>query len=829
MELFYNNEPLHAVGILGELSQRTAPEPEPAKASRRRVTLSGTLTFRERSWASNRALVEQVQAIFATTSARLLWQDENSSTKYADREVFVGDVQWPDTGKGGTRHQKLTFEFHWYEETEDASIAATWQPTGSATVTTLSRVESVRESLGIERAHGLRPDRVGAGGSVSLRGKYLPELDDALDDRMTVLNATRETWITAFNVRDGTLIFGGASFNRVVKVKAFQCEIAQDGMALDWSLDAEYSRFPDESNYFLCRYEIKEQDQREQGQKRVTLSGQIGAQTLTAAQAKLASLRALLGGRYSGKTLVLDGPAESTSREFAGVEDAPVGVIGVTDAPAFHELTFTETYKVTSGTVADWSLRMADEETPSQGFVRRTFSGSVGAKGATYDAAYQACVTKAKALAADKHVMMLSGVIRASDNQQSADYQGAGTDRFCRVEFEYAYQLKSASRTWIEIESEARLETFSVSRETVSGSVMATDAATARTAYAIIRAGYSTLLVENETVREKRVNVGRGSIAAGATNPSPLTPPNSGAGWGTSINTTEVTADTAESTSPEPQIVNPPVTGSTYARQWTGLTFSFVVVRPKTSSQVAVKYAQQTTADYESLLTHTSLSGQVQADSLATANAVITALLPGGIQPKRREVTEDLGQFWGASPYSSKVPSAAPAVYGYSFNVTWEAALTSYSGLVEANVTEELEHSGANWVTHRTAFGRPVVQQCGYTPAGRTVRAEATCAVEATAITWCKRAWRLAYGGWVDNAPAGNPGSTSDGSDRWVRKNGSTITGYLNPPKFSGRAVFPKFTTTPSARGTPNANLFTISMSASEIVPSMDAATHTWT
>ncbi|MHB1310322.1 MAG: hypothetical protein ACYC23_24915, partial [Limisphaerales bacterium] len=726
MQLYYNGTALHTAAEV--MHQGARYEPDPTTGQRVRVVWRLALHFWDTSFAANRTAREAARTALKTQRATLRWADSSGVT-LMEREVEVGPHEWPDEGVGGKRHQILNLDFWWWEtDTTPASGSATWTPFGGSAIS-LGRVGPFKEGIDTQRISPLRSDRTSSAGRVTMAGKILGDTAASPSARRTALLATKETLEAAMAAKEGRLIYG--TFDRSgVRVERFEADLDAAGDALEWNLEGTFSRFPNEASYLLVDYTIAERDQRQAGTRSVSMAGRIQSHTAAAARAKLDGLRAALALRYAGFTLNIEGDPSITERIF----DGP-------DGETYLELSFEETYKVSLNTgYSDWRLQMADDDDPASGRIKRTYTGTVGAKAATWQAAYSAAVAKARTLGADRNQIMVSGRITPTDAQQSDGFAGSGNERFCRVEFEFAYQLRGAGRTYLEIASEAQVETFGPSWESVSGFITAATLTDARGIYTQIKAGYPGRIIDGERVTERRVKVAVNGAAPTGSMPTP--PLMTG---GATVNAAEV-LDNAADASGVPTA--PPLLGSGYVRQTERLEFSFRVFRQRAAGTVAVKYSSNTETDYLTLEVNTSIGGTVQAATRAEAESAVALLRPGGVTVLSRSYTTDRMKYLGAvvgSGDDAPTPDAESGEPGtlteFTFRERWVSRVTGDNALLECSVSEDFQHSGPNFVTHATAFGRPVVQQCGYTPATLAVTASALSASEAAATAWVKDQW----------------------------------------------------------------------------------------
>lgn len=815
LQLTYNGVALHNLGLVVLTGQSFEPSPDATTPEQLRSVLGVKLVFTAATFTANRALAEQALTALRTPLATLVWAE--GGTTFLSREVTARLVQWPDTGYGQQRIQEAILEFAW-PETISASYAmgASFTGVNDEEPVDIGIATKFSEQYAAQHYNPLLPQRSGSQNRVSLSGRsYMSQATAAT--RQAALMTLRDTLLTSLTAGStGTLVCG--TFNRSVRLEEFRCEFDSAGHFLTWTLTASYTRWPDEDGYVLAEFDIQEREEVSSGTLQVTLSGRILAATSAAAITRLGALRTSLSARYSGKTLTRQGSPEQRERAVQADTDTPDGT------STFVELTFSETYTVTAGaTVLHYRLNVSAQEDPASGTVQHSYRGSVEGTASTWSAAYQAAYQYALTLGANKHAVLTSGRVSAEDQQQASGYAGSGTSRFCRVEFEFTYRLRG-SRVWIELTGALERASFGHDTETVSGTVLAPTMAAARALYDTLRAGYQNYLIESERIEEQRQ---RTSLVGGAPTGTTLTPPLS-TGFGATLNGGEETDGTAETAG---ALITPPTLGASYVRQFTGLRFTLTILRAKPTTRVAVRYETTTEADYVNLVVRTSLRGRVAAADKTTALAVVTLITPAGVTLLQTRMVEEYGKLYydWANP-SDDVPSSAQLI-SFTFERSWSAPLTGDNALVELSVEDAFQHSGPNWVTQPTAFGRPVVQMCGYTPAKRRWSASATSVSEAAAMAWVKAQWKLLLSSALDGATALNAAAVSGSSTyRWVRRDTEgNVLGYLSAPRMSTRAVWLPRSTSPVARGTgANPQLWRVTMEAEEILPTADATPEAW-
>lgn len=847
MELIYNNVSLHGLGAVLVRSQQIDPDGSADAPTGRRVTLRVALAIERDTFHGNRDMVDAARAALETPRARLTLRESPGVGVVVDREVSVGPVNWPDTGQGMTRYQELELSFSWTEGEpgEVRYTEVTFTKTGdTAPGDTISLGDATewKDRYTSNALHALRNIRSDAPGQVSLQGEWLADETQPLATRREALLAKRAAWLAKLNGESGTLVFGG--FSQLVRVESFDAQVNAAATKLRWSLAGSYSQWPDRAAYLIVDYTLTEREDASQGNRRVTLTGRIGAQTAAAARAKLAELESAAAARYSGKTLHADGEPETTERLIGNDTDDEEHAAASTSGE-FVELSFTKHWRVsTSASVQGWSLRLESSEDTRQNRVRHTWRGHVDARGATWGDAYQAAHAKALTLGGNKQAVLLGGRITANDDQQSADYAGSSSTRYCRVEFTWEYQVTS-DRVWVDLRSELQKDSAGAWIENVRGEITAATFAMAKGYFDTLKGSFVNMVILQETIGEHRTRT-KTTRAVGGAHPNKgaaYTPAGSST-WGAQVNTTEV-ADSFEPVTPTGITPLPQLTGmeEEFIHTVEGFSFSWQILRQRDANQVSVRYERDTHTDHRQQIVTVTLQGSIGARTRAELDTTVTGLTPLGATIQEQRLTEERAVFMGDPaaagdnvPFGSDV-GALGHLLTARFTLRYQTRLTGSTAILQAEASEDLSPSGPHLVVHPTAFGRPVVQQCGWEEGSRTLRVSAVSASEQAAEQWVRAQWRMKLavittlynsGGTaiaLDTSTA-SPNSTN----RWKRMaaDGTTVLGYLKAPRFQKRMTWLPLQSSPAARATENVQVWQVSLEVQEILPTADAAPEEW-
>jgi len=332
MKLIYNGVDLTGLGTVRILSHSTVRDPVEAP-QRERVTYKVRLDFFESTFRDNFGLIEQLRGALKTQQADLLWQDDSGAT-FVDRTVTAGeDEALEETGqRGGNYWQAVVFQF-WYFNHD----VVTHCLSATAAGLDLGAVSEWSERLDITRWDELRSARKLVQGGVTASGRLQSDTTLGVAERQAWLLAAKDALIASLLAGSTTTVQFG-TFNKAVKVTQFRAEVNQPHNYITWSLTATYTAYPDETSYAWLEVRIVTRENREEGIPRLTLSGRIGAATLAAAQARLATWKTAL--IPSGYAMLSD---ENTQPQM--ISESGTGG----DGTIFTEISFSSEYRDASG------------------------------------------------------------------------------------------------------------------------------------------------------------------------------------------------------------------------------------------------------------------------------------------------------------------------------------------------------------------------------------------------------------------------------------------------------------------------------------------------
>jgi hypothetical protein len=590
---------------------------------------------------------------------------------------------------------ELSFTLEWRRFRADR-MRASFTPDGATDPVVLGQVRLVDWKYSARRFSELHSQRQYAGGQISLSGTLLGSRDQLLAQAAALQDAVNE--------KEGRLVYGG--LDQVVRVTSFSALVNQAETGIEWTMEAIYSRFPNESGYAVVEFTASQESNVEDGEERLIFSGNILAPDESLARVKLASLRTMVLATY-GYNLAQQLRPHSNARKV----DAD------TDGAAFIELTFNEEYRRRRANLTGWAMQTNSRSDPGIGLLTTVYAGHVIASGATVDAAYAAAMAKVVSLVNDADVVAQLGTNafrrRGEINWEQRQTEADNVIEFVRLTFSIEYQSKlGAGQSYLEVNTDKTVETFGTDMVTVSGFVVAMDFATAQAIYqAQVRAEYAGSIIHGERLAESKVMME--TLSSG--------PPSSG-----------------------PPSSGPP---GGYATQQLRLEFNFTVFAPKAAGSVTYRYTFTVSNDYLTLTRATRVRGSAFATDEVTAASAAAALL-GGLAPAGSGLVRDERSV--DHEYTSDADE--DAVLKYDFEAEWSGRITGVSGLLEMRLSVAVKYSGVRWIVQPIprdatgAGGVSIVQDGGVQEGGRMVRGSVTAASQVTAEGWARQQRALLTG-----------------------------------------------------------------------------------
>lgn len=384
--------------------------------------------------------------------------------------------------------------------------------------------------------------------------------------------------------------------------------------------------------------------------------------------------------------------ADDTEESIAEMDSQSVADPGNT----FIELTFTREWQLTAGSLLRWDLRISDADDLKTGFVRSSYSGSVQASAPNLATAFTTAAAQAAALGANKYPFLIQSTLTQTQRQ----FLTTGGLVFVTVDFNYEYQRKG-TRTFIEVTSMLSADTFGNDTEQVSGYVAAPTLAAALTSY--------------------HLNVRNIALYQGALLLNERTPTRSA------------------------QLID----GG--ASEDDRFVFSFTVFRPKTAT--TCQFALEPTTNFVTLDVTTQVRGTVYAADEVTAGAFVDNLLStlalAGVQVLSQR-----------SPRFDEGPTVDGVTLqlfkSLEFTETFVGKLTGQAGVLESEITSDIQYSGNRWIEREIPDGVSVMQNCGTASGRRTVTVNCKAVDEASVQQYIRKVRALFITGPYELPPRVN-------------------------------------------------------------------------
>jgi hypothetical protein len=577
----------------------------------------------------------------------------------------------------GERFMEKSFRAE-YRKWRADNLAATFQRNGDSTgAKSLGQVTGYSYRYSATRFDEMRSHRRHASATVTLKGVIpsgAPEATPAA--QRAILDARHKAITTEVNGADGRLIYG-TLLDAQVRVEEFTAEINQALQAIEWTLTASRTLFPNESGYATVEFTTATRESVEDGDRLFTFNGRILAQSEAAARAKLDLVRtsALAGSGFALKHQLR---AESSASNISANGDKTQGLTEAADGTTFLELSFTEEYRKRMVDLLSWTLSISDSDETTRGFINTNYSGQVVASGATAAAAYAAALAKAVALGADKYPFLVRSVISYDQRQ----VQSTSDIEFVRLTFSYEYQRKG-TKFYLEMSSSVSTDTFGNDREAVSGFISAADLATAQAKYASeVRTAFAARMILSEEFNDSKQRLENES-------------------------------------------------------QFVRLDFRLEVFRQKTGTGATLRYEIEISKDWLTLRQTSTVSGSCYAKDQATAmNAIAAFIGTLNLGQPREERTREARARSGQEPGAPDELFVVDFTQVFDKRIEGVSALLEcevneeieYSGT--RWVVQDLPRNSVG------AGGISLIQDTGVSIGRRNVRGTVTAGSQATGLAW---------------------------------------------------------------------------------------------
>jgi len=223
-------------------------------------------------------------------------------------------------------------------------------------------------------------------------------------------------------------------------------------------------------------------------------------------------------------------------------------------------------------------------------------------------------------------------------------------------------------------------------------------------------------------------------------------------------------------------------------------SFTLQLLRAKDSAATAINYTMNTESNIQSLEVVTVVEGQIFASTEAAARAFLDTFLTSQTLSGKRT------QFSRTPEYKQgpKVGGAdqASVFIGLKFKDVYVSLFTGVIGILESEVTEDIQYSGPRNIEKGVPDGNSIIQQVGIIAGRRTVNCRCLSTTATAAQAWI-RTIRLAL----------------------LASTGTTVQAYEEPPHVSTRYTFlPQITGVVNGVDV-NVKAYEINAAFSEILP----------
>lgn len=627
---------------------------------------------------------------------------QTTARGYAGGEIVRHEIEdaraTGGTVKDGDVFFERTFTIEVRKWRSDNQALTLQKGGGAGLPVNFGQVTDFTDGYNSRRFSDQRSQRALTQGRLEFRGVlHLGTVTSTVTERRALLEQRIKAMREVVDHADQRLIFG-SYFDGTVRVEDFQPKLDQNLKGVEWTLTCTYSKFPNEANYATVEMQAEQSDEIDTGDTMLAFSGTIRASSETIARAKLASVRAAVLASY-GYAEKHQLSIRSTAASVFANGDKTATLTGAVAEPAdgttFTELSFSESYRKKTASLLSWNLRIADSIDSRSGLRTTTYSGDVLASGATAAAAYDAALTQAQALGAEKHDFLLRSDVTWAQRQlrETADVE------FVRLEFTYDYQRKDGVPIFVEISSGISTVAFGNDSETISGYISAPTLAEAEANYeSLVKADLASRLILNEDVTTGSQRTGTESLSTA---------------------------------------------------QFTRLEFRIQLFKRRAANTAAYSYTIATERDWLTLTQRSTVSGSCWAATKAEAQTTISGFLGtlGLGKPVRSADTASTSKWTGGSEFGQ-----------YDFEEVFETRITGQTAILSCELSEEVEHSGVRWVEQPLprnddgSGGVSLFQDAGLRPGKRTVNGTVVAPTKLLCQQWAA-AQRVLLTGTYEDPP----------------------------------------------------------------------------
>ncbi len=454
---------------------RQADPPAPAFPTRQLVTLKVTVDLESSDPGTIQARVEHLQQSMMVAEGIL--QSSVGSGHALAWLAVPGSTNLARVLDGTTNTLELGFSAVEPHGTAaiDGISSAVFTPAGSASPITLLAIRDLKDDISPERHSQLASARKRTNHTMGFTSRYAQSNPaDSMPVRMAYLLAKAQE-VKALDCREGRLVVG--SLDRIVRVTDLSPVIDEARGVVDVRVQAFYTVLPDVGKAEAA-IDIKDRVEAGSGERVLTFSGTIEAETRDIALAKVEAIRQARS--TDGRRTV---SFETGDRAIDGADTE-----GVAGADWSGALTFSlEMREARAG--AHYSLKVTTAKETRSG-MRRSYSGSVTA------ASEGAALAIARGLAAAESLVRTKSdeTIESTSNIWIVAEGAQPAPDFVKLDFSYEYEGPSDGFIGGEIMTDRALPLFGEHRRSISGNLVAATREIAEGRMEALLAGEGTAL-----------------------------------------------------------------------------------------------------------------------------------------------------------------------------------------------------------------------------------------------------------------------------------------------------------------------------------------------
>jgi hypothetical protein len=196
----------------------------------------------------------------------------------------------------------------------------------------LGNITKWHDRVSVTRFNPLRPHRERSAGTIEAAGCWRADLTLPLAQRRTQLLEQQRAMKAAINVAQGPLTY--ADWTQTVRVTEFNAEVNQAETAIEWSLGATYTIFPNEADYTTTEWTVAVRDNYT-GEVTLTVAGKVQATSQSLAYGKFEAVVAAVTTQWG----------YATGGQKLNQEVTAASISANADGDTFIELSFTTSWR----------------------------------------------------------------------------------------------------------------------------------------------------------------------------------------------------------------------------------------------------------------------------------------------------------------------------------------------------------------------------------------------------------------------------------------------------------------------------------------------------